>query len=461
MTNLYELLQNATGERPLEEGGAAGHMMHPYDKYQTPEDLLQFFEDFLSGKMEGTEKVDGYNLFAGFNKDGKVVAVRNKNQPPIENIAEKFPLTHGAYAGFTAGWKAIKSALQKLSKEDRIKYNLIEENGSPKNFLNLEILFGYIPNVVPYNQTSNYIVFHGFAGSPENDWDAQDTEGQKKLLQKLANKLGTTSTVSSEIIFKGDVGGVERERKKVQSFWDFKGPIDITKKDIESQLKDLYKEWRSYPEVDKLKKYFGKKIISAEEDEERFKLMKSLTKKIGSKVLQNMVSKLSETGEIVKGHPGIEGIVLKRNGDMVKITGDFLDYSRPDDIPTFDATKPIREYIQKQLLGLTTNTLRSSSLADVEEYIMNRKKKKYTYLLEDPVPADDKEEILSIINSAQSNIKDAIGQLRDKGRDYDIRSLLSQSYILGEFKQELAKAETYWDIVKPYARLFFNIKKAR
>lgn len=459
--NLYELLQNATGEIPLEEGGAAGHMMHPYDKYRNPEDLIQFFEDFLSGKMEGTEKVDGYNLFAGFNEQGKVVAVRNKNQPPIENIADKFPLTHGAYAGFTAGWKAIKSALQKLSKEDRVKYNLIEEDRTPKNFLNLEILFGYIPNVVPYNQTTNYIVFHGFAGAPANDWEAQDAEDSKKLLQRLANKLGTTSTVSSEILFRGDVGEVEKERRKVESFWDFKGPIDITKKDIEEQLRDLYNVWRDYPEVEKLKKYFGKKILSAEEDEERFALMKSLTKKIGSKVLQNMVSKLSETGEVVKGHPGIEGIVLKRNGDLVKITGDFLDYSKPDDVPTFDATKQIREQIQKKILGLTTNTLRNKTLEDVKEYIMGRKKKKYTYLLEDPLPADDKEELETTIDEAQANVKDAIAQLRDKGRDYDIRSLLSQSYILSEFKRELKTAVTYWDLVKPYAQLFFNIKKAR
>lgn len=459
--NLYELLQNATGDLPLEEGGAAGHMMHPYDKYRTPEDLIRFFEDFLSGKMEGTEKVDGYNLFVGFNDEGEVVAVRNKNQPPIENITEKFPLTHGAYAGFTAGWKAIKSALQKLSKSDRVKYNLIEEDGTPKNFLNMEILFGYIPNVVPYNQTTNYIVFHGFAGAPENDWEPQDAEAQKKLLKRLADKLGTTSTVSSEMLFRGEVGEVEKERRKVESFWEFKGPIEIRKDDIESQLRDLYSEWKNYPEVEKLKKYFGKKILSAEEDEERFKLMKSLTKKIGSKVLQNMVSKLSETGKIVKGHPGIEGIVLKRNGDMVKITGDFLDYSRPDDVPTFDATKPVREHIQKKLLGLTTNTLRNKTLDDVKDYIMDRKKKKYTYILEDSLPADAKEEIITIIDEAQSNVKEAINQLRDKGRDYDIRSLLSQSYILGEFKREIKDARTYWDVVKPYAQLFFNIKKAR
>ena len=459
--NLEEFFNRANNDELLIEGGAAGHMMHPYDKYREPEDLIKFFEDFLSGKMEGTEKVDGYNLFVGFNDAGKVVAVRNKNQPPLENITDKFTLQHGAYAGFTAGWKAIKSGLQKLSKEDRVKYNLVEEDGTPKNFINLEILFGYIPNVVPYNQTTNYIVFHAFVGAPENDWEPQEADDQKKLLQKLANKIETVSTMSSEILFRGDVEKVERERRKVESFWEFKGPIDITKKDIEEQLRDLYKEWRSYPEVEKLKKYFGKKILSAEEDKERFELMKSLTKKIGSKVLQNMVSKLSETGKIVKGHPGIEGIVLKRNGDLVKITGDFLDYSKPSDVPTFDATRETREYVQKKLLGLTTNTLKEKSLADVEQYIMDRKKKKYTYILEDPLPAEAKQELNTILADAQARIKDAIEQLRDKGRDYDIRSLLSQAYILGEFKREIKDARTYQDIVWPYAQLFFNIKRER
>lgn len=459
--NLKELFEAVNNDELLLEGGAAGHMMHPYDKYREPEDLIQFFEDFLSGKMEGTEKVDGYNLFAGYNEEGNVVAVRNKNQPPIENITDKFSLQHGAYAGFTAGWKAIKSGLEKLSKSDREKYNLVDEDGQPKNFINLEILFGYIPNVVPYNQTTNYIVFHGFAGSPENDWEPQDADNQKKALQQLANKLGSVSTTSSEMLFRGDVEDVERKRKTVQSFWEFKGPIDITKKDIEEQLRDLYQEWKSYPEVEKLRKYFGKKELSGEEDEERFKLMKSLTKKVGSKVLQNMVSKLSETGKIVKGHPGMEGIVLKRNGDLVKITGDFLDYSKPEDVPTFDATKSIREYVQKELLGLTTNTIKVKSLAAVEEYIMDRKKKKYTYILDDKLPEGARAELTSAITESQQRIKDAIDELRDKGRDYDIRSLLSQAYILSEFKKAIRAAESYEDIVIPYAQLFFNIKRKR
>lgn len=54
--NLLELMKK---QGMVTEGGAGGHMSHPYDVYQTPEELLSFFNDFLSGKIGGTEKVEG------------------------------------------------------------------------------------------------------------------------------------------------------------------------------------------------------------------------------------------------------------------------------------------------------------------------------------------------------------------------------------------------------------------
>jgi hypothetical protein len=462
--NLLELMkQNGL----INEGGAGGHMKHPYEKYQTPEELLKFFNDFLSGDIAGTEKVDGYNLFVGFNDAGKVVAVRNKNQPPIENITEKFSLTHAAFEGFTAGWRAIKSRLQQLSDKERKEFELIDENGNPKNFINLEILFGYIPNVVPYSKTKNFIVFHTLAGSPQNSWNSEDVENEKKLLGRLANKLGTVSITSPRIKYEGEPGKVKQKKGTVDSYWEFKGPIKINKQDIKNDLKEVIDKWQSYPEVKKLKEFAKKKVPQKgtkeyeEYDQERFEVMKAATKKIGSEVLRNMVSKLSDTGHVVAGHPGMEGIALDVEGDLVKITGDFLDFNRPDDIPSIDATKELREYIQKEVLGLTVKTLSSlknKTKKGLLEFVINRRKKKYDYDLGDPVPREAKSKIQELVSDSQKQLKDALSVVREKGREFDEKSLLIQSYILSSFKQEMNKVNSYRELIVSYGKVFYNIK---
>jgi hypothetical protein len=463
--NLLELM-NKHGL--VTEGGAGGHMKHPYERYQTPEELLKFFNDFLSGNLGGTEKVDGYNLFVGYDNNGNVVAVRNKNHEPIKNITKKFNLTHGAFEGFNAGWKAIKSKFDQLSKEERKEFGLISENGKPLNFINLEILFGYIPNVVPYSKTKNFIVFHNLAGSPENNWNSPDIENEKNMLKRLANVFSTVSVHGPRIKFTGEPGEVDMEKEFVNSFWQFKGPIEINKEDIKKDLKNVIDEWQSFPEVQKLRNFTKKKVppkdseAYKEYDDERFKLMKSVTKRIGSEVLKNMVSKLSDTGYVVAGHPGMEGIALDIEGDLIKITGDFLDFNKPDEIPNVDATKKIREYIQKDVLGLTVTTLSSlkdKSVKGLIDFVLNRRKKKYSYDIDEPIGPRVKADIRTMIQESQQELKGALEIIRDKGREYDEKSLLIQSYLLSSFSKELEKVQTHEDLIVGYGKIFYNIKR--
>ena len=434
-------------------GGAGGHMLHPYDKYKDPKDFLDFFRRFLTGEIEATEKVDGYNLFVGYNKKGKVVAARNKNQDPIENITDKFPLTHGAFAGFYAGWKALKSKFESLSVEERERYNLWDYG--PKNFINLEILYGYIPNVVPYSHTTNYIVFHNFGGTPENGWEPQATKTEKTDLTALAKKLDSVAITSSEVVFSGTPGHVERTTEKIKSFWKFKGPIEFRKEEIKGQLERVAKEWQSYPEIQQLKK--------EKDATKQIELMRQITKKIGEEVLNTIVSKLSETGEKIVGHPGIEGLVLRQDGEPIKITGRFLDFSRPEDVPMFDATKDLREYIQKEILGLSTTTLtavKDKTKSSVYQYVLNKRKKKFDYDLTDELSPETKKEVVKKISGEQKEIQKVVKDLEKKGRDYDLKSLLTQSYMLSEFKKRILEAKTYQNLVDAYSTVFYNIKKA-
>lgn len=182
----------------LQEGGLGGHMKHPHDM-NSKEDFIQFFDDFLAGKLSATEKVDGLNLFVGYNKQGKVVAARNQNEEPFENIEDRFRKSHGGRTSFLAGFKAIKSFLEKLSVEKRKEYELIDEQENPKNFINLEIIYGPQPNIIPYSKSDNFIVFHNLSGTKENGYTTNVDGNVTSILKKMANKAKTTSSIQTEI----------------------------------------------------------------------------------------------------------------------------------------------------------------------------------------------------------------------------------------------------------------------
>lgn len=454
--NLSEFLNNT-----LYEGGAAGHMMHPYDKFESPADMLEFFENFLSGRISGTEKVDGYNLFAGI-ENGTAVAVRNKNQPPIKDINKKFGLNHPAHNGFTAGWMAVKKALESLSPQEIKEFNLED------NFINMEILYGYIPNAVPYSQTTNYIVFHGYMGKPENSWTPTNNANQDEQLRDLAKKFGTDKVESPNVIFSGDPDNVKREVKQVESEWKFYGPIEINSADIKKHLKKVVEGWRKYPEVQALIKFAKEEdntdLSELEPEElklhqdEKFQLMKAATKKIGSAVLGNMVSKLSDTGEVIQGYPGIEGIVTRQGGDLVKITGDFLEYSRPDESPALDATKRLRETLQKEVLGLNTTTLRNvNNLEQLYDYVMDKKKKKWGYSLDDGLPTEEKEKVRTAIATSRKEVKDIADIIQKKGRAFDLKNLLIQTFMLTNIEKQLDKVTSYRDLLNLYGKELYNL----
>ena len=140
--------------RLLNEGGLAGHMMHVIEALST-KDIFVFFDKLLKGELSLLEKVDGVNLFVGFNKAGKLTYARNFTDEPSTNIEAKFPLSHPGGDCFRAGFKALQQGFEKLSKQDRIKAGLIDINGNPKAFINLEIIYGEIPNLIQYSNINN------------------------------------------------------------------------------------------------------------------------------------------------------------------------------------------------------------------------------------------------------------------------------------------------------------------
>ena len=147
----------------LTEGGAAGHMNHPFDDRDiTFGDMKQMIRLSLEGKLNMEsgvqEKTDGQALAITF-KDGKVGAARNKTtiKNPMDINAVKMK-----FAGRGEIEKAFSFAMQDLEKAllriPRNKLNEVFQNGS--RFLNIEIIYPGTKNVIMYGSKA-YIQFHG------------------------------------------------------------------------------------------------------------------------------------------------------------------------------------------------------------------------------------------------------------------------------------------------------------
>ena len=153
-------------EELLTEGGAYGHMAHPFDdKELTFGDLKKIIELGLGGNLSRednvTEKLDGQNIMISF-KNGKLIAARNKGH--IKNggktaldkkgIASKFKGRGAIRNAFVYAMNDLEKAIKSLSDKQRDK---IFNNGY--NFMNLEVMYPASANVIDYDVTQ--LIFHG------------------------------------------------------------------------------------------------------------------------------------------------------------------------------------------------------------------------------------------------------------------------------------------------------------
>jgi len=147
------------------EGGAYGHMNHPFDIEMnlTFGDLKTIISNALNGNLEfAREKTDGQALAISWRDDKGLIAARNKghlknsgeNALDISGVASKFQGRGGLTDAYNFAMKDLSSAIKSLSKAQRDK---IFKQGS--SFMNLEVIYPTSVNVVPYGQP--LLVFHG------------------------------------------------------------------------------------------------------------------------------------------------------------------------------------------------------------------------------------------------------------------------------------------------------------
>ena len=189
-------------EMLLTEGGAAGHMNHPFDDRElTFGEMKELARLSLQGKLnvesDVTEKTDGQNLAVTY-KNGKVGAARNKStikEPmSIDAVAAKFEGRGDIKDAFVNSMTDLENALKELD-EDTL--NNVFQKGT--NFLNMEIIYPATKNVITYGPQA-YLQFHGL--------DKYDLETAKKLkssgvpdsLKNLTQNVNTRNQDTFEII---------------------------------------------------------------------------------------------------------------------------------------------------------------------------------------------------------------------------------------------------------------------
>jgi hypothetical protein len=269
----------------LSEGGAAGHMSHPFDdKDLTFADLKEMIRRSLAGELnvekEVTEKLDGQNLMFSW-KDGKLVSARNQGHlknagaaaPDVtqfENIFADRP--ENIRDAFVSAVKDLESAISKLS--DAQKNKVFKEG---ERFMNIEVMTPATQNVIPQNV--DMLVFHGTqaynsAGKPvSEDSDGNDITGELKDSARMLS--GMLKQINADVQSRYSLNApivVELPKSKTfgDSFAKYSAMLDKLKKEFKLKDNDKVMKyhdawWRNLlnKQQSKLKEVFPAKVYEA------------------------------------------------------------------------------------------------------------------------------------------------------------------------------------------------------
>jgi len=247
---LVEKYEVRLNEQLLLEGGAAGHMSHPFDERDlTFGDFKKIIEAGLSGDLtfeeDPTEKTDGQNVFATV-QDGEVKFARNKtelkNPMDLNTFKQKFAGHPSKMVEETFQFAAedLANALIKLSAADLAAF----DNG--KNFMNMELIYSKNPNVIYYDR--DIIQFHGIKITDgEGNIIGDDNKYAKtiaKALEDVKAHVGKVFTIIPPQIIKigKDLDFDTNKAKFIKKVEDLRTRYNLTDADEVSKYHEMW--WR-------------------------------------------------------------------------------------------------------------------------------------------------------------------------------------------------------------------------
>ncbi len=280
-------------------GGVAGHMAHlSEDTDLTFNEIVSVLTKVASADIKNaTEKVDGQNLFLSVDSSGEIKTARNngdikKGGMTTDEYISKWK-GHPAENAFTGGFKAISTALRKLSPED---LDAIFADG--RRYVNMEIMYPKNPNIILYSAPN--IVLHGLQDFGEEDETPEMRQATKQKFAKLANLIdGASETVGEEqwsvngpklVALKklADGSALQDVTQAIESFASPVG-MDATVGDYVKVVVDKYADQVGLPED--VTKKLVMLMLEPDEAKERGITVVNLKKGL-PKELQQVISKL-------------------------------------------------------------------------------------------------------------------------------------------------------------------------
>ena len=217
----------------LFEGGAFGHMSHPYDDVN-----LTFAEikDLISSALQGgldkevipTEKLDGQAIAISW-KDGQLISARNKGHyrngaegaMTVDDVITKFEGRGDLSDAFAFAIQDLESAISQIDPKEREK---IFKNG--KAFMHLELIYPPSTNVINYDTAK--LIFHNTTeyneqGDPIGE-DKKAAGTLTKLIKEVNADLQKNYQIdppkaiafSKNINFEADRASFFKELSKIQ-----------------------------------------------------------------------------------------------------------------------------------------------------------------------------------------------------------------------------------------------------
>ena len=219
----HTIKENINESKLLMEGGAYGHMNHPFDSdvNLTFGQLKDIVNRALDGTLENTrEKTDGQALAISW-RDNRLVAARNKghlknkgeNALDIKGVSDKFQGRGGLSDAYNFAMRDLSKAISSLSEKQREK---VFKGGAC--FMNLEVIYPTSVNVVPYGQA--LLVFHGTMEYDEEGVAIGENQGAARVL----------------------AGMIKQVNQNVQSSYTIEGPpvVKLPKSQDLSKKKSVY-----------------------------------------------------------------------------------------------------------------------------------------------------------------------------------------------------------------------------
>ena len=323
----------------IQEGGAGGHMAHPFDFVNTGTKLVDVFAKAVKSLKQGagSVKIDGVNASIRM-VNGQFVMDRGSAKPldikgmRPEDLSSRFEPGHG-FIGIGTNVINIFDAAIPSTRSELKTLGLLD---NPNILFNIEYVEGQT-NVLGYGEIGNFLAIHGLKEIKPKTFGkdgsvksrvAVEIPYDKTAMQSYINKLNLVAMKSGFKVL-GSVDTTFKSEPKLASVLTQPVTLYPTGEAVTKSLKDWLKGLKfTTPLITReqfLKVVDSKNISQDFAGQDVNKIVNDTivyltTIKLGDEILKNATS---EIGDLEKH----EGIVVRDssiNSDPFKITGSFI-----------------------------------------------------------------------------------------------------------------------------------------